>query len=1183
MVPQPDDNQSEGTTRSGALSPGASVSHYRIIEKIGAGGMGVVYKAEDTELRRTVALKFLAPQALGSPQDKARLIREAQAAAALDHPNICTVHEIGRADGDTFIVMAYVEGQSLEDLIEAGPLGLEEALDLTVQVSHGLKAAHDKGIVHRDIKPANIMITSDGVAKIMDFGLAKSAGQTRLTGTAMTLGTVAYMSPEQSQGEEIDRRTDIWSLGVLLYQMLTGSLPFKGGYDLAIIYSILNEDPKPMSELKTDIPSWLEEVVSRALVKNPDERYQSVDEIISDIECRQARPRRQLKPRTILLFLVAVALGVGVTVIVSRRPKRAIEPKRIYMACLPFENKTGEAHLDWLVSGIPDNLTADLAQSSFFRVMSPERVHQVVREIGKDLSKVGTAEAMDLLGKATELDAVAVGSFIKAGTEIRITMKIENLRDRELVGSTIVDDTEGRLLDLIDQLTVETKKIFQLSQENIDQDLDRGVGLQRTRSVKAASDFSSGLGYSYACAFLEAAEAFQAAIEADPDFAMAYAKASEAYKNLGYDDKAESLSLIAVDKVVEFIDRVPPADRTFVLANHADIINNVDQALESYHDFTEIYPDDPEGYYNLGFTYASISEWDLAAENFEQALRLDSKFGAARFELGKVLIGKNDLEAALAELGRVLDYYREIGSREGEATVLNAIGVVHRRRNEFEQAISYFEISIKIKEELGDKRGIAASLGNLGLVYMTMGESDSAFEVLQRSLAIKREIGDQLGTSTALNKIGQIYQSRGKYDEALTYFERSYEIRKDLGVKHLMASSLSDMATIYVYTGQYEKASQVDSMVLALRMEIGDVRGEAQSLGNIAGGLRIRGRLEEASVCLRRALTIGRDLGDDLLLASLDYQLGRHCLARGKVDSALVHYSRALEAYEDLDVKPWVANTLASMGSARHLKGEYSQALGDFNRARTMAEAAGERDVVVAALADKSRLFYELGYWPGCDSTMAEIASHDDDTISHGQRWSLELQKARRLKAMNQVSEALDITGDVVASCRHIGVKIEGMLLLGEMASDRGDTEEAWRMVNQAVQEARRHSLRDYEAEGLRLQAGIRSDEDKPDDAVRLSDDALRIIEGRGICGYEYLVTCGDVRLAAGRGAEGISFYTRALEVAAATLHDKCPAGLRTYYIERKRILEYVALVEDLCRHVDKSADLPDYRALFSL
>jgi serine/threonine protein kinase len=257
---------------------------YQLIEELGRGGMGVVYKAEDTKLKRTVALKFLPPELTHIPDIKDRFMREAQAAAALDHPNICTVYEFDEAEEKTFISMAYVEGQSLRKKLESGPLELDQALRIALQVAEGLKIAHKKGVVHRDIKSANIMATEDNQAKIMDFGLARMTGGTLITQEGMTMGTIAYMSPEQARGEEVDHRTDIWSLGVVLYEMFGGQLPFKGEKDQAVVYSILNHKPKPLAELRSEIPVSIAQVVDKALEKNPDERYQQIDELLDDLK-----------------------------------------------------------------------------------------------------------------------------------------------------------------------------------------------------------------------------------------------------------------------------------------------------------------------------------------------------------------------------------------------------------------------------------------------------------------------------------------------------------------------------------------------------------------------------------------------------------------------------------------------------------------------------------------------------------------------------------------------------------------------------------------------------------------------------------------------------------------------------------------------------------------------------------
>jgi serine/threonine protein kinase len=262
---------------------GRTISRYRIVEKLGEGGMGVVYKAEDTKLLRTVALKFLSQQAADGDAEGRRFLREAQAAGILDHPNIATVYEIEESEGQTFIVMAYVDGPSLAARIADRPFEIAEALDIAIQISLGLQEAHEKGIVHRDIKSQNILLTGKGQVKITDFGLAYLAGRSKITRSGTTLGTPAYMSPEQAQGQSADRRSDIWSLGIVLYEMLTGRLPFDGDYEQVIVYSLINEDPEPVSALCKGVPAELDRIITKVLAKRPEERYQHVDDLAVDL------------------------------------------------------------------------------------------------------------------------------------------------------------------------------------------------------------------------------------------------------------------------------------------------------------------------------------------------------------------------------------------------------------------------------------------------------------------------------------------------------------------------------------------------------------------------------------------------------------------------------------------------------------------------------------------------------------------------------------------------------------------------------------------------------------------------------------------------------------------------------------------------------------------------------------
>jgi len=266
---------------------GQTISHYKITEKLGEGGMGVVYKAEDTKFDRPVALKFLAAHLVSDEEVRKHFEREAKAAAALNHPNICTVHEIDEFEGKTFIAMAFLEGEGLDKKIEAGPLKLKDALDVAIQTAQGLQAAHEKGIVHRDIKPANLMVTGSGskrLVTIMDFGLVQLADRSKLTRTDETMGTVTYMSPEQTYGVDLDHRSDIWSLGVVIYEMVLGEQPFKGHYDTAVMYSITNEEPEPITALRTGVPMELELLVNKCLAKDADRRYQSTADMVVDLE-----------------------------------------------------------------------------------------------------------------------------------------------------------------------------------------------------------------------------------------------------------------------------------------------------------------------------------------------------------------------------------------------------------------------------------------------------------------------------------------------------------------------------------------------------------------------------------------------------------------------------------------------------------------------------------------------------------------------------------------------------------------------------------------------------------------------------------------------------------------------------------------------------------------------------------
>ena len=469
---------------------GKTVSHYKILEKLGEGGMGVVYKAEDTKLKRTVALKFLPPGLTRDAEAKKRFIHEAQVASALDHNNICMIHEIDETkpapgepgDGQMFIVMAHYEGKILTDKIQKGPLKIDEAIEITVQMAQGLDKAHQKGIVHRDIKPGNIIVTEDGVVKIVDFGLAKLAGQVKITKTGTTIGTVAYMSPEQARGQEVDPKSDIWSLGVVLYEMVTGQLPFKGEYEQAVVYSILSEELEPIS----GIPTGLERIIRKALTKSSEERYQHIEEILADLKSLRKEIEAEL---------------------LQKQSKKKSVPS---IAVLPFRDMSPQKDQDYFCEGIAEELIDALVKVEGLKVASRTAAFQFE----------GKGHSIRKIGEELNVNTVLEGSVRKAGNRLRITAQLVNVADGFHVWSEKYDrDTEDifAIQDEISLAIVDNLKVKLLKEE-------KAKLVKRHTDNKEAHDLYLKGRYfwnrRYEVGLQKSIECFQLAINKDPHYAL---------------------------------------------------------------------------------------------------------------------------------------------------------------------------------------------------------------------------------------------------------------------------------------------------------------------------------------------------------------------------------------------------------------------------------------------------------------------------------------------------------------------------------------------------------------------------------------------------------------------------------------------------------------------------------------
>ncbi|MCK4403561.1 MAG: protein kinase [candidate division Zixibacteria bacterium] len=634
---------------------GKTISHYKVLEKLGEGGMGVVYKAEDTKLKRTIALKFLTPQVLGAEEEKARFVNEAQAAAALDHPNICTVYEIDEAEGHTFMSMAYLEGQSLKDKVKSGRLKLEEALDIVVQVAEGLREAHEKGIVHRDIKSANVMVTEKGQAKIMDFGLAKLAGGTQLTKTGTTMGTVAYMSPEQAKGEEVDHRTDIWSLGVVLYEMVTGQLPFQGEHEQAVIYSILNEEPEPVTGLRTGLSRELERTVNRALAKSPGERYQNAGDILVDLR----KLRKELESET------------------SKQKTSKIKPQPS-IAVLPFTNLSADKEQEYFCDGMAEEIINALTHVESLRVVARTSAfafkdrHEDIRGIGKKLN----------------VETLLEGSVRKAGNRLRISAQLINVAD----GYHLWSDAYNRELEdvfaiqeEISMAIVDKLKVKLLGREKAK------LVKRHTENLEAHSLYLKGRYFWNKRTeedLKKSIEYFKQAIEKDPDYALAYAGMADSYndlpsyssfppaetypkakeaaiKALEIDDTlAEAHSSLGVIRTESEWDW-DGAEREFARAlelNPASatthhgyayllmLVARFDEAITEMKRAHELDPLSLAINRNLGQVFYFACQYDQAIEQLQKTIEMDPSFSYAHFLLGLAYGQKSMYKEALAEL-----------------------------------------------------------------------------------------------------------------------------------------------------------------------------------------------------------------------------------------------------------------------------------------------------------------------------------------------------------------------------------------------------------------------------------------------------------------------------------------------------------------------------------------------------
>ncbi len=810
---------------------GETLSHYRILEKLGEGGMGEVYLAEDTRLKRKVALKVLPSEMAGDSSRLERFQREAEVVAAMDHPNIVTIFSVEEDAGTHFLTMSYIEGKSLGELIPKGGMDLDQLFEFAVPLADALSVAHEKGITHRDLKPANIMVTTEGRVKVLDFGLAKlqedsmPAGEDEptqaLTREGLVVGTVPYMSPEQVQGDLVDHRTDIFSLGVLLYEMATGDRPFQGQNSAQVVSSILRDDPSSVAERKAELPFHLSRIVKHCLEKDPKRRYQSALDLRNELEGLQsevasghtrpassstmvaAQPMAK-RPKWLLpvVGVAAIALvalvwmmldgkGEEATPAAEQAASAAAAPTgKPSVAVLYFDNLTSDQELDWLRTGLTDMLVTDLSQLSAIKVVGTDRIYQILKDMDMLEEPITSADMVQRVADEAGAGMVVLGSFARAGETLRINVKVQDAASGEILSTNRVEGPGGdNLFAMVDNLTGEIRQGFDTG-EAITVGGDRELMNVTTSSLEAYRYYAEGIHLEDQGRGEEAVPLLRKAVEIDPSFAMALRKLAMVLGNQG--EVAESQNFAR--RALESADRLPQREKYLVQAGfYTDRPGTLSQGLEAYENLLEIEPDNTTALNNLGLQYMGFELWDQAIPLFEEAIEIGTSFGgtyvnlaltyAFQGRLGEAEQRLNDLavkspdspdllwaramiESIWGDPGQALEHCRQIDKLMPGHFVAGQIPVNARVRLEDWQGARSEAERIAASEIPRVRRMGLASLADLDWLQ---GQSDQALSRMRQRVEEYAE--KDAGRADIENELGFDLLRAGMAKQALEQFQ----------------------------------------------------------------------------------------------------------------------------------------------------------------------------------------------------------------------------------------------------------------------------------------------------------------------------------------------------------------------------------------------------------------------------
>jgi len=1004
---------------------GETVSHYRVLSRLGSGGMGVVYVAEDIKLGRRVAMKFLPGEVASDRTAFERMQREARSASALDHPNICSIYELGEHDGQPFIVMQLLEGKTLREWIERSSKvdsrsRVKDAMDLAIQITRGLEAAHQKNIIHRDIKPENIFVTVRGEVKILDFGLAKvmedqkepevqsdltadtavdGEGVLTLTRTGAKMGTAFYMSPEQIRGEKLDARSDLFSLGLVLFEMVTGRRAFRGNTGAAVHDAVLHGSPAPVRQLNPAVPSSVESVIRRSLEKNRDRRYQSARELHADLErlnLRRAQPLSGIGARVAagFLLLLFVALGANVGGLRDRALRRPVSNdaaqqsrQRTAVAVLGFKNLSGRDDEAWISTALSEMLDAQLSAGQQLRVVSSEDVARMKIDLSLPVADSYSRDTLQKIRTHLGSDIVVLGSYLDTGKDsggkIRVDVRLQDARQGENIAVISRDGNEASLPELVTQSGANLRQ--KLGIADVSTTEASQVAASAPANPEATRLYAEGLAKLRAYEALPARDLLEKAIAADPNYALSHAALAQAWSQLGYDKKAQE----EAKKAFDLSANLTREQHLSVEGRYREFAHDFPSAIEIYRTLRNFFPDNLDYALRLASSQRkagrpkdaldTIAQMRTLPKPISDDARIDVEEASVQNVAGNFTAFQQTAAAAAAKAKAQGSRMLQVQATDSEAFAWDRLGDLNK-------AVQKSLESRDLAANAGNPHLLGHALRTYGIVLYDKGDFAGAQSAFEEALNIFQKTGDGQISLTSVS-LGNVYYEQGKLEEARRYYEQALRIDQEIGANPAnIGSDMGSIANVLDNLGDLMGATHMQEKSLQGFRDGGDQRGVTATLDNLAGVLVERGDLSQAMSYYEEGISIAEKIG---YKEGRAFNLGGFAqisLIRDQVSQARDQEEQVLKIQKELGDSVEIARSQIALATIAIEEGKPAEAEALIRAAapqfeqQTMATGASQSAALLArALLAQSK----IGDAETAAANALALAEHTSDRSTH--------------------------------------------------------------------------------------------------------------------------------------------------------------------------------------------------------